>query len=151
MSEHVELCFSLDVRDGWPPVAVEGLPFRVTAAGYESTQPPLFVKDLSVGDVISAEVADAGLVEAWRHASRSGNSVVWLLRIGRTDQIEGVLEKLQSVGCRTVSLPSAGSHAIDVPEDVSIDLVDAVLGELDSAKVAVAYPSFRHAERESNE
>jgi hypothetical protein len=147
MTDYVELRFPLAVEDGWPPVSVEGLPFRTTSGGYVSTTPPLFVKNLSVGDVIKAEMDDNGMVESWQHVSKSTNSVVWLLRIGKTDEIDGALERLRSLGCSTAKLPSAGSYSIDVPGDVSISDVDAVLATLDSTKVAIAYPSFRHAER----
>jgi hypothetical protein len=146
MSDTVQLCFSLDVDDGWPPVAVEGLPFDVSLAGYVLTVPPLFIKDLSVGDIIAADVGEGGLVASWRHVSRSSNSVVWLLRIGRTEQIEATLEDLRALGCNTASFPSGGSYSIDVPGNVSIASVDGILEHLDSERVARAYPSFRHSE-----
>lgn len=60
MNRTVELKFPLDVEDDWPPVAVEGLPFDVALGGYVATVPPLFVKDLSVGDVIAVEIGDDG-------------------------------------------------------------------------------------------
>jgi hypothetical protein len=144
MIDYVELRFSLKIEDGWPPVSVEGLPFRTTSAGYVATAPPLFVKDLSVGDVINAEVGNDGVVESWHHVSKSSRSVVWLLRIAKTEEIEGALERLRSVGCSTASLPSAGSYSIDVPGDVSVTDVDAILATLNPDKVAIAYPSFRH-------
>jgi hypothetical protein len=148
MSDTIELCFSLAVEDDWPPVAVEGLPFDISPAGYVSTVPPLFIKDLSVGDIIAAEVDKDGLVAYWRHISRSDNSVVWLMRIGKTQEIEATLKDLRALGCSTASLPSAGSYSIHVPGDVSIASVDAVLKNLDPEKVAIAYPSFRHPEEE---
>ena len=150
MSGHAELQFRLGVEDGWPPVSVEGLPFRITASGYESTTPPLFVKGLSVGDVIAVELGENGLVESWHHISKSEHSVVWLLRMERTNQIEKVLEEVRAFGCRTVSLPAAGAHAIDVPESVLIEQVDRILGQLDPEKVAIVYPSFRHPEQEND-
>lgn len=51
--ETVHLGFALEIDDGWPPVAVESLPLRVTREGHVVEAPPLFVKDLSVGDVIA--------------------------------------------------------------------------------------------------
>jgi hypothetical protein len=91
MSDTIEIRFPLDVDDDWPPVSIEGLPFNVSPLGYVLTVPPLFIRDLSVGDVIAAEVSIEGLVTSFRYVSRSDNSVVWLLRIGETQEIDGIL------------------------------------------------------------
>ncbi len=147
--ETVELRFPLDVEEGWPPVAVEGLPFSIGPAGYVSTTPPLFVKSLSVGDVITVEVGEDGLVASWHHVCRSTRSVVWLLRISKTDEIGATLTHLREMGCNTVSLLSAGCHSVDIPGRVPIGRIDAILKHLDPEKVAVAYPSFRHSEGDS--
>jgi hypothetical protein len=146
MRDLSELRFPLDVEDGWRPVAVEGLPFDTCAAGYVATVPPLFVKDLSVGDVVAAEVGEDGLLVSWRHVHRSSNSVVWLLRTGQTHQIDATLNDLRSLGCTVAGLPSAGSYSVNVPENVPISSVDAILENLDPERVAIAYPSLRHAD-----
>jgi len=151
MSDKVELRFSLDVQKNWPPVAVEALPFEVCSTGYLSTVPPLFVKGLSVGDVIVPQVDGEGFVSAWRHVSKSPNSVVWLLRIAPTEQIEEVLANLRALTCNTASLPQAGVYSIDVPGRVQFENVDAILATLNSDEVAAAYPSFRHADPEEIE
>lgn len=52
----VHLTFRLDVVDGWPPVAAEGIPCFHDGGAYRIRVPPLFVKGLSAGDVI--EVLD---------------------------------------------------------------------------------------------
>lgn len=147
LEEHpVSLKFSLDVEDGWPPVAVESLPFRVRSDGYQLLTVPLFVKDLSVGDVIAVVEQANDLVLAWRHVHRSKNTTIWLLRLGPTDQIKTVLTEVRELGCNTSTFDSGGSFAIDLPASVPVQVVDKLLGRLDSEVVAVAYPSLRHPE-----
>jgi hypothetical protein len=60
------LQFSLDVEGGWPPVGSESLPFIERLEGFELMVPPLFVKDLAVGDVIRW---GSILTEMYRHGS----------------------------------------------------------------------------------
>jgi hypothetical protein len=140
----VPLVFPLEVDDGWPPAAVESLPFQKTPDGLLALVAPLFVKDLSVGDLIEAELGPERQVESWRHLARSGHTTIWLLRQARTGSIGPVLARLRQLGCATVSLEDAGAYSVDVPESVPIATVDAVLEELDSDAVAVAFPSLRH-------
>jgi hypothetical protein len=140
----VELRFPLEIIEGWPPVSIEGLPFERCAGGYLLKAPPLFVKGLSVGDTVAVEVID-GVVRGWNHLHRSKNSVIWLLRMAPQSGIDGVLNELRGLGCNTAELSEMGSYSIDVPEQISIGRVEKILEELDDTKVAIAYPSFRHA------
>ncbi len=140
----VPLVFPLEIHDGWPPAAVESLPFQKTPAGLQALVAPLFVKDLSVGDVIEADMGPDRQVESWRHIARSGHTTIWLLRQAQTDSIAPVLASLRQLGCTTVTLEEAGAYSVDVPESVPIQTVDAVLEQLDSDAVAVAFPSMRH-------
>lgn len=143
----VSLVFPLDVEDGWPPVAAESLPFRVTPDGYLAVAPPLFVKDLSVDDIIDVTFeADSHRVLTWRHVARSGRTTIRLLRLRRSGTINGVLAELRTLGCNTVGLEEAGAYAVDVPETVPIERVDAALAHLDADAVAAAFPALRHPE-----
>ena len=142
----VSLKFSLDVEDGWPPVAVESLPFRAQHDGYELLTVPLFVKELSVGDVIAVVELTNDLVAAWRHVHRSTNTTIWLLRLRPTNQIKTVLAEVRELGCNTSTFEPGGSFAIDLPASIPVQAVDELLSRLDSEAVAVAYPSFRHPE-----
>jgi Domain of unknown function (DUF4265) len=137
--------FGLVEKDGWPPVSVESLPFSVASDGYVALLPPLFVKDLSVGDVIDAEVdIDSFRVVSWRHVVRSKRTTIWLLQMRSSDTINVVLAKLREHGCNTVGLDALGTYAVDVPESVAIEMVDKALEHLDPESVAVAFPSMRH-------
>lgn len=140
----MSLSFPLSVEDGWPPVGAECLPFRPSPEGYELLVPPLFVKDLSVGDVLDV-VLDEGRVLRWRHVVRSACTTVWLLRMAQDPELEEVLVGLRKLGCNTVGLDDLGVHSIDVPAAVSMTAVDAILARLDPGRVATAFPSLRHA------
>jgi hypothetical protein len=141
----VSLSFALEIEDDWPPVGAECLPFRSTATGYLALVAPLFVKGLSVGDVIEAEVDPVSeQIFSWRHVTRSAHSTIWIARLRQTKTIAAVLAELEDLGCSTVSVDQIGVHAVDVPENVAIDRVDAVLERLDPDSAAVAFPSMRH-------
>lgn len=143
----VSLQFPLDVNDDWPPIGSESLPFEKSEGGYKCLSAPLFVKDLSVGDVIEFEKDSEGFLSNWSHLSRSGRSTIWLLRLADNDQIEPCLQKLRSLGCNTTGVAEFGCYAIDVPESLAISHVDDVLEDLDPDSVAVAFPSMRHPEQ----
>jgi hypothetical protein len=51
-TETVELVFALAPEEGWPPVATECLPCMRSGDGFRILVAPLFVKGVSVGDVI---------------------------------------------------------------------------------------------------
>jgi Domain of unknown function (DUF4265) len=145
---HLE--FALEVIDDWPPVGLECIPAQVRFNGYEVLAPPLFVKNLSVGDVIVTVDGEVGLegkselIWLWRHVQKSSHSTIWLARLAQTDEIDGVLVALRNLGCRTVSLSSCGSYAVDVPPSVTFSDADACLATLDPERVAVVFPSLRH-------
>lgn len=151
-SEHtpLQLGFSVDVVDGWPPVGVEFL--RCTKFGEGIVRvdvPPLYIKGISCGDMLRVNLVSENQVGAWNHEFRSNHSTIWFLRIGAPDNIPEVLSKLRKLGCHTVELADLGSYSIDVPPECPIREVDECIEGLDSTKVVVAYPSFRHDDVES--
>jgi hypothetical protein len=143
----VSLSFPLEVEDGWPPVSVESLPFRVVAEGFVALVPPVFVKELSVGDVIRTNLEAGGYrVIDWTHVAKSGSTTVWLLRMKASETADLVLAELRDLGCNTVGIGQFGVYSVDVPETVAIDAVDAALAHLDTDAIAVAFPSMRHGQ-----
>jgi len=143
----VSLVFPLNVEDDWPPVASESLPFRRVPEGYVVLVPPLFVKNLSVGDVIGVQIdEERRQVVSWHYISQSGHTTMWLLRLQRTETINRILAEFRALGCNTVGLDDAGAYAIDIPDSVPIGPVDAVLAQVDNEVIAVAFPSMRHTE-----
>lgn len=141
----VSLQFPLNVEDEWPPVGSESLAFEKMPDGYEAKGPPLFVRNLSVGDIIDVSKDEFGFVSKWWHLGKSSRSVVWLLRLSATEEIDRSLEKLRMVGCNTAGAEVLGCYSVDVPENVTMATVDAVLDALDASEVAVAFPSMRHS------
>ncbi len=142
----VSLQFPLDADDDWPPCGSESLPFEEVADKYRCLSAPLFVKDLSVGDIIECEIGPNGFLDNWRHCHRSDRSVVWLLRQSKNDKVQPVLQLLRQLGCNTSGLDELGCYTIDVPENIEITEIDKVLEDLDQTKVAIAFPSMRHPE-----
>ena len=140
------LIFLTEIDDGWPPFPKECIPCEKTNAGYKVMVPPLYVKDISVDDVIAVTFNELGEVGSWRHVEKSGRSNIWLARMEECN-ISKVLEGLLSLGCNVENFFHQGSCSIDVPADCSIKEVDRLLDQLDKTKVAIAFPSFRHKEQ----
>lgn len=142
--KETELLFILDVEDGWPPVSIEGIPCKVVNGTHQIKAAPLFVKDISVDDIIEVVFDSFGKVSSWHHVQKSNRSTIWLLRTAGTQNIDVILQELRALDCNTVRLPQYGSYSIDVPAEVEMQEVDFFLAKLDPNSVSVAYPSFRH-------
>lgn len=140
----ISLQFALLNDDGWPPVGSESIPFDKTDAGYKCLSVPLFVKDLSVGDVIKINSFSGVFIESWCHIERSNRSTLWLLRLSDSPPIERSLKKMRLLQCNTTGVDEFGCYAVDIPDSVSIIDVDTILEDLDPDLVAVAFPSMRH-------
>jgi hypothetical protein len=142
----LSLQFSLEVEDEWPPVGSESLPFEKVSRGYKCLSVPLFVRELSVGDVIAINQDEDGFVNSWSHLQKSERSTIWLLRLQDDPPIKTCLNALRSLQCNTTGVDSFGCYAVDVPPSLPMSDVDGVLEMLDSDLVAIAFPSMRHVE-----
>jgi hypothetical protein len=142
----ISLTFPLSVEDDWPPVSTESLPFTETDDGFLAQVAPLFVKDLSVGDLLNVTLGPNNIVQSWTHNQRSSRSTIWLLRLKEGPEIIQILQKLRDLDCNTVTMDTLGCYSIDVPETIAISDVDVVLDTLDKDAVAIAFPSMRHPE-----
>jgi hypothetical protein len=144
-AETKSFTFPLEVVDDWPPVAAEGLVFEPFLRGWRLVVPPLFVKKLSVGDVVRIHQSK-GIVRDWNHLSKSKSTTIWLLL--KTDGAEKiatlVLARLDKMGCQTVLARTLSSASVSVPDTVPIASVDKIIARVDPTDIAVAYPSFRH-------
>ena len=96
----VMLSFSLSVEDGWPPVGTEDIRYEKVGTDYRVLAPPLFLKGLSVDDVISVKLKNQS-VASWTHLSRSGRTTIWLGRKKDHNVIQTTLAKLRELGCDT--------------------------------------------------
>lgn len=142
----VSLQFALNVEDDWPPVGSESLPFEELTYGYKCLAVPLFIKELSVGDIISVEFDKSGFIHSWQHLEKSCRSTVWLLRMHDDPPISSCLHSLRLLKCNTAGSEDLGCYAIDVPPSLTLMEVDNVLEILDTKLVAIAFPSLRHVE-----
>jgi hypothetical protein len=121
-SNKVNFKFPLEIEDDWPPVPVESLPFDIKPNGYELLTPPLFVKELSVGDIIEVTLDPVNEnVLSWQYIKKSKRTTIWLLQMEKSDTVEPVLEKLRKLGCNTSGIKKIGINSIDLPESISID------------------------------
>ena len=137
------LVFSLQIEDDWPPVAAECLPCSPDGAGFRVETAPLFVKELSAGDVVQVIREEGGQVHEWMHLFKSARSTVWLMPFGGLS-LEQTLFKLRGKGCNTTSFSGGGLVAIDVPPSVTASELDALFVSYSDEQLAVAYPSWRH-------
>jgi hypothetical protein len=138
--------FQLLIENEWPPVGSEALQFEKTEKYYKCVSVPLFVKQLSVGDIISFTISDNGFVKSWSHISKSNNSTIWILRLDGNQSIDSCLAELRLLQCNTAGIDEFGCYAVDVPDFVQIADVDFILNSLDENLVGIAFPSMRHPE-----
>lgn len=140
---NTELMFVLEIDEDWPPVAIECLNCSVSKTGFKIEVPPLFIKNLSVGDVIQIQKNDEGQVVAWSHIEKSLRSTIWIMVTG-DHSIEDAIECLKKLKCNIERFEEYRYFAVDVPEECPVERLDECLNALDEQNVSVAYPSFRH-------
>lgn len=142
-----KLLFPLVVdSDGWPPVGSESIAAEVhTNGNFSILNPPLFVKDLSVRDLISVEFDDQGAVSGWQHVQRSGNSTVWVLQ-GAAPSLDELARYFLELKCNVERFSEIGLFSVDVPARVSEPALDRVIDKCRANGGHVAVPSFRFDE-----
>lgn len=117
------------------------MPLAEEPEGLRVLAPPLFIKDLAVGDYIEVLEESEDQVLRWKSVKKSGHSTVWVMPNRRDIQHE--LEELRGLGCSTASFPGELVCAIDLPPNISPAELDLRFGPL-APGVAVAYPAWRH-------
>lgn len=137
-----ELLFVLEAEDGWPPVAKEGLSCTAVKGGYRVDVSPFFIKELSVGDVITVQRNETGEVVAWTHVKKSKRSTVWIMVTG-DNSIEDAVECLKRLRCNIERFTQYRYFAVDVPEECPVASLDECLDSIEK-RAHVAFPSFRH-------
>ena len=135
------LTFRLEVEEGWPPVAAEGIPCVEGAVGLCVTVPPLFIKGLAVGDQIEVTDESEGQVISWRHVEQSGHSTIWVMP--KQLNIEQELAELRNLGCNTAVFPGGVLYSIDLPPELSPEAIDKRFGPIEK-QISIAYPAWRH-------
>ena len=135
--------FVLDVDDGWPPVAKECMPVTSCSDGFRLEVSPLFIKNMSRGDVISVTRNEYEEVTSWKIVSPSSHSTVWIMAHG-DKSIDDALERLKALRCNIVNFEEYRYYSVDVPPECSVDQLDSCFVDLGEDEASVAFPSFRH-------
>ena len=138
-----ELFFNLHVKDDWPPVSKEGLHFEKLDEMYKVSEPPFFIKDLSVGDIISVVLNNNGEVVSWKMLTKSAHSTMWIMVHGNAS-IEVAIEKLKNYKCNIEELIQFSYFSVDIPPIVSMKLVEDCFVSITDDMASLAFPSFRH-------
>lgn len=141
------LIFPIRRKNDWPPAPIgsECIPCTVEGDNYRVLVAPLFIKNLSVGDLIRIEAGKIENVKKWKHVEKSRNSVIWIMSRMPTNAalFKSVLDKLKSLNCFISSLEHLGHYSICVPGECKIAKVDWQLDKLGES-VFICWPSFRH-------
>ena len=148
MSSGKFLLFRLEVdEDGWPPVGAESLPVKEQGEGlFQILVPPVFIKNLSVNDVVAAETDSEGYVTSWAHTSKSKRTTIWVLQ-GTADNLGPLIDDMLSDGGNVERFNQIKLLSFDVPESVSTEKLDMWLRTIEAAGAIIAEPSFRHLAR----
>ncbi len=139
-----KLLFALDVDDGWPPVAAEGVWCERDGELYALKSVPLFIRGLAVGDVFRAQRDPVnGQIFEFELVKSSGHSLV---RVLNNDSLDFSLpeKRLLELGCSLVSFEKFSMFAIDVPAEAGCDEINAMVDSLEEEGFALAFPVWRH-------
>jgi len=117
IDEPVRIRFHLDQDpDGRLPFASERLWAKKVAEGtYQLDNIPMFVRDISLGDVVSAEATDAGLVYRATLARSSSSTIRVLVR--QEEAVTDLLHEITKCGCGYELDAPSSMIAINVPEE----------------------------------
>jgi hypothetical protein len=120
IDEPVRIRFHLDQDpDGRSPFASERLWAKKVAEGtYQLDNIPMFVRDISLGDVVSAEATDAGLVYR-ATLERSSSSTIRVL-VHQEEAMTDLLHEVTKCGCGYELDEPSGMVAINVPVESNL-------------------------------
>ena len=115
-------------EDGYPPVSSESLWCIPTRKGtYIVDNIPFFVRDISLGDEVSARRVGR-ILQFSRLVRKSKNSTIRVL-IKRLAVLETTRKTLDSLGCGTELMDELSLLAVTMPPDSSISQVLSFLDE----------------------
>jgi len=138
-----KVAFALDVKDGWPPVAVEHVWCERTGSIYQLKNAPYFIK-LAVDDKFSAEPdAVNDCIFEFTIEESSGHSLVWVIEQNGLE-LEPYEHELFRLGCSVEGFPAFKLHSVDVPASAEHEAVNAIMDKLESLGFAMAFPVWRH-------
>jgi hypothetical protein len=119
-------------EDGYPPSAWERLwANRLSDGSYEIDNLPFYVRDISLGDRVSAVERD-GELHFDKLLLRSRNSIV-RVRVRNLEQVELIRQELRGIGVESELSDLPGLFAALLPSDVDVQKVLEFLDERERA------------------
>jgi hypothetical protein len=140
----LKLRFALEIEDGWPPVAIEGIWCATEDSVFRAENAPFFIYGLAFGDRFTASPDSVnGLIHEFSVVAPSGHSLIWALP-AEPDVFAGFRRELIQTGCRIEGLQQFSLYAIDVPGEVKADDINPLVDRIERAGVPLAFPVWRH-------
>jgi hypothetical protein len=127
MSNAVKINFRVKRGDNdYPPVAVESLWANPTSDSYIVDSIPFFTSDATNGDRVAAHLGEGDALWFDAVLQRSGNSLIRAVFFDMHSQDE-IVSYLTDIGCGTERMQQFKLLAIDVPQEVSLAMVQSYL------------------------
>ncbi|WP_444994270.1 DUF4265 domain-containing protein [Aliikangiella sp. IMCC44359] len=126
------------------PVSTESLWFLKEGDFYRLINIPFFIDNLSIEDLVSISKKNSGNYEIEKIIEKSGNSTIW---VTLNDEEKGlnILNQLHSLGCGFEGGVLNNYYTINIPEKISINDVDNIIGNAEKVEILAAYDSsIRH-------
>lgn len=138
-----KVLFALDIEDGWPPVATEGVWCEKFGENYQLKNVPFFIPDIAAEDIFHA-VPDSvnDHVFEFKIIEESGHSVIWLMNNINLDITEFV-DKIKELGCSYEGFPQYSLAAIDAPPEVDVDELNEAIDKFEEKGIDFAFPVWR--------
>ena len=113
----IRVYFLFDRAGGWPPVPSEGLRATAVDGGYRVDETPFFVRNVALGDVVSAAADDDGVLWAGERVSWGGHQTVRVTTHGADGSLSlaDVLVQFAALGATGDDLEEYALVALDVP------------------------------------
>ena len=127
MENHRKIRFPLEPdSDGYPPVGAESLwAYECEPGLYSVDNIPFYVKGISSGDIVAADVYD-GMLEFQQLVRPSENSVFRLILQNVTD-VQKARDSFRQLGCSTELSNIPGLFSLEIPGSVPFEPVAALL------------------------
>jgi hypothetical protein len=122
------MAFDLEVKDDWPPVAVETLWVRTAGSGrFEIDSIPFLARGVATGDLVAGEGEADSLLRFSGKLESGGHSTIQVIMTA--DEMGPVVrDEIVRAGCRTEVSPWPSLFSIDIPSGDLLAEVHRLLG-----------------------
>lgn len=139
-----KVLFALEIDDGWPPVASEGVWCERADKNYRLVNAPFFINGLAYGDVFKAELDPVNEhVFEFEVVEESGHSLVWMLNNSDLD-VTSLKSQFLDLGCSLEGFEQFSLFSIDVPPSVNRVAINELVDWAEGAGIDLAFPVWRH-------